>query len=175
MDATLDPLLDLRMLARYNAWANGLLYERLGAVSEDVLTAPHPGPLGGILGMLGHIHAVGLIWKAHLTGGRHGLTIRNLDPLPPLVELSGMQSTLDRWYIDFATTQSAASLAETVRFSFLDGGAGAMRRIDMLQHVVQHGSYHRGNIGTLLWAAGSRPPTMDLPVYIRDVVQRATA
>jgi len=175
MDATLDPLQDLRLLTRYNAWANGLLMERLGATPEEVLTAHHPGPLGGILGMLGHIHAVGLIWKAHLTGGQHGLAIRNHDPLPPLVELAGMQSALDRWYIDFAASQTEAALAETVRFSFLDGGPGTMRRIDMLQHYVQHGSYHRGNIGALLWGAGLRPPTMDLPVYLRDVVQRNAA
>jgi uncharacterized damage-inducible protein DinB len=144
MTTTTAPLVDLRMLTRYTAWANALLYERLATAPQDVVAVTRPGPLGGILGMLGHIHVVGLIWKAHLTGESHGFESRNFDQPRPLAELAPMQAAQDRWYIDFADREPDERLARTIHFSFVGGGPGTMRAADMLMHVVTHGSYHRG-------------------------------
>ncbi|MDP9991306.1 putative damage-inducible protein DinB [Variovorax boronicumulans] len=38
----------------------------------------------------------------------------------------------------------------------------------MVLHVVNHKIYHRGYIADLLYQVGSRPPVMDLPVFLRD-------
>ncbi len=43
-----------------------------------------------------------------------------------------------------------------------------MTRGDMLLHVVNHKTYHRGYVADRLYQAGSRPPVMDLPVFLRD-------
>jgi uncharacterized damage-inducible protein DinB len=57
---------------------------------------------------------------------------------------------------------------ESVPFTFVDGGAGIMTRGEMLLHVVNHKTYHRGYVADLLYQIGSRPPVMDLPVFLRD-------
>jgi uncharacterized damage-inducible protein DinB len=40
---------------------------------------------------------------------------------------------------------------------------------EMLQHVVNHGSYHRGQITTMLRQLGAKPPQyMDMIVFYRE-------
>lgn len=168
MTDTSAPLVDLRMLTRYNAWANRLLHEALATMPHDVLAAPRPGPLGGVLGMLGHIHVVGLIWKGHLTGEPHGFTTRNFAEQKALADLAPLQVAQDRWYVDYAQRESDERLARTIAFSFVDGGTSRMRAADMVLHIVNHGVYHRGFIADTLYACGLKPPTTDLPVYLRD-------
>jgi uncharacterized damage-inducible protein DinB len=44
----------------------------------------------------------------------------------------------------------------------------------MLQHVVNHGSYHRGQVTTMLRQLGAPPPKyMDLIVYYREKREEA--
>ena len=56
-----------------------------------------------------------------------------------------------------------------LRFTFVGGGEGAMTRGEILQHLVNHTSYHRGFVGQMFYQVPARPPTTDLPVYLRDV------
>jgi len=163
------------MLARYTAWANARLYESLARESNAVLSMDRPGRQGGILGVLGHIHVVSLIWKAHLTGRAHGFTTRRLADPVPLAELRERQSQVDDWYVAFAESRTTDGLAKDVRFLFVDGSAGAMTVEDMLLHVVNHSTYHRGYVADMLYDSGSAPPTMDLPVYVREVRARGHA
>ena len=60
-------------------------------------------------------------------------------------------------------------LAEEIAFEFVGGGAGRMTRADILFHIVNHATYHRGFVGDMLYQAGITPRATDLPVYIRDV------
>lgn len=62
-----------------------------------------------------------------------------------------------------------AELNETVRFTFVGGGEGAMTRGEILLHVVNHTTYHRGFVANLFSQIPAQPPTTDLPVFLRDV------
>lgn len=102
-------------------------------------------------------------------GKPHGFTSRNTDTQPKLEALRHAQAQIDDWYISYADGLSDAAHNEVVHFTFVDGGAGAMARGDMLLHVVNHKTYHRGYVADMLYQASSRPPTMDLPVFLRNV------
>lgn len=158
----------LARLMRYTAWANALLYDALAAAPGELVATARPGRPAGILGVLGHIQVVGLIWKGHLTGQAHGFTSRQLADPAPLPRLRDRQAELDRWYMDFAGSQSGEQLARAIDFSFVDGGRGRMSAGDMLMHVGNHATYHRGYVADMLYESGIAPPTMDLPVFIRD-------
>lgn len=159
---------DIRMLMRYNAWANARLYAALAEVPESIIEASRPGRTAGMMGTLAHIHVVDLIWQANLEGRQHGFKTRNLDHPPPLPELRTAQTSLDHWYIRYTDTEHESRLDEVVDFHFVDGSAGSLSRADMLLHVVNHKTYHRGYVADMLYESGLRPPTMDLPVFLRD-------
>jgi len=160
----------LGKLLRYTAWANEVLYQMMCTVDGDILVRPRQGRPSGALGVLGHIYVVGLIWKGHLTGQAHGFANRNLEPLPPVADLRKRQAALDAWYCSFATSLTPEQRHVPIEFRFVDGGPGTMTAEEMVLHVVNHGTYHRGYVADMLYEAGLKPPTMDLPVFIRDVV-----
>ena len=53
--------------------------------------------------------------------------------------------------------------------TLIGGNAGTMTRFEVLQHVVTHTSYHRGFVCAMFFEVPARPPTMDLPVFLREV------
>jgi uncharacterized damage-inducible protein DinB len=159
----------LQKLLRYSAWANALIYRSLADVDPDFLVQAKPGRPSGALGILGHIYVVARIWRGHLTGEAHGFLSRNLDRLPSFNELRDLQVSLDGWYSQFASELPAVRRSVTIDFKFVDGGSGTMTAEEMLLHVANHGTYHRGYIADMMYEAGLKPPTMDLPVFLRDV------
>lgn len=76
---------------------------------------------------------------------------------------------MDRWYVACADSLTDRMAGEIVRFEFVGGGQGAMTREEILLHVVNHGSYHRGFVGDMLYQVPAPSPANDLPVYLREV------
>ena len=161
-----------RMLARYNAWANKLIFEAVGGLPAGEATKPRPGLFKNMVHMLNHNYVIDRIFQAHLEGREHGYGARNTPDHPPLEELWRAQQQIDAWYIAWSDALTAAAAGEIVRFTFVGGGQGAMTRGDILLHIVNHTSYHRGFVAQMFYEVPARPPTTDLPVYLRDVAQR---
>jgi uncharacterized damage-inducible protein DinB len=152
----------LRLMMRYTAWANSRLFGTLAGLPADTPA------LAGMVKTLNHALVVDLIWKAHLEGGQHGFRERHTEQQPDLPTLRAAQADSDRWYIACADGLDAAAHDEVLQFRFVDGGAGALSRGQMLQHIVNHKTYHRGYVAQMLYGMGGKPPVMDLPVFLRD-------
>lgn len=165
----MSALRNIRMLSRHAQWANKRLHDALAQLPNEVLHVARPGRPQGMIGVLGHIYVVDLIWKAHLLGIDHGFHSRALERQTDLAELMRQQAEADQWYITHVDALPEEALGEEVHFRFVDGGPGRMRRGDILLHIVQHKTYHRGYVADMLYELGSKPPTMDLPVFLRDV------
>jgi len=43
-----------------------------------------------------------------------------------------------------------------------------MRRGDVVFHVVNHTSYHRGFVADMFFQVPARPPLTDLPIFLRE-------
>ena len=158
----------LEMLARYKAWADGRLYTALAGLSPDQLAAPTPIFAGSILRTLNHVYLMDVVWKSHLLGVPHGLATRNPEATPPLSGLRDAQRDIDAWYIDYAAAMTLAACDDVVHFTFIGGGEGVLRREDILLHVVNHTTYHRGHVTAMLNQVGVQPQATDLPVFLRD-------
>jgi uncharacterized damage-inducible protein DinB len=158
------------MLARYNAWANELIFDAVAALPEGEAVKPRPSVFKNMVHTLNHNYVIDRIFQAHLEGRPHGYAARNTAEHPPLAELRRSQQELDRWYIEWAESVPEASLDEKVRFGFVGGGEGAMTRREILQHLVNHTSYHRGFVAQMMYDIPVRPPVTDITVYLRDVL-----
>src|SRR5262249_21374796 len=101
-------------------------------------------------------------------GRAHGYTTRNPDECAPFGELWQSQAELDAWYMGYAGALAPERHGELVEFTFIGGGEGVMTRAEILQHVVNHATYHRGPVAMMLYHAGFKPPTTDLPVFLRE-------
>lgn len=157
-----------RMLARYNAWANGVMFDAVAALPPGEAEKQRVSLFKNMVHTLNHNYVIARIWQAHLEGRDHGYTARNTADYPPLPELWRVQQEVDGWYIDWSDTVTEAQLDETVRYTLIGGNAGEMTRGEILLHVVNHSSYHRGFVGDLFFQVPARAPLMDLPVYFRE-------
>jgi uncharacterized damage-inducible protein DinB len=157
----------LRMLMRYKAWADRLLFQSLARVPAVELAKPQPIVFGSLLRTLNHVHAMDEVWRAHLTGRPHGFTTRNPEDCPGFAELRAAQADMDGWYVSYSDHLDAVLCDQEVRFEFIGGNPGAMSRRDILMHVVNHGTYHRGHVADMMYGLNAQPPTTDLPVFLR--------
>lgn len=155
-----------RLFAQYRAWADRLTYDAVAALPPGEAEKPRQTLFKTMIGTLNHNYLVDLIWQAHLEGREHGFTARNLILHAELPALWAAQQAMNRWFVEWSEAQSAASLAETVRFRFVGGAEGAMTRGAMLLHVVNHATYHRGWIAEMFFEVPARNPTTDLPVFL---------
>jgi len=164
----MSQLQHLKMLTRYRAWADRLLYQSLAPLPEHALTRAQPIIFGSLLRTLHHLNAMDQVWKAHLEGVPHGFTSRNPEECPAFDALRASQFSINDWYIRFADGLDEGVCDETIRFTFIGGGDGAMSRGDILRHVVNHATYHRGHVAMMMYGLSTTVPTTDLPVYLRD-------
>src|SRR5258707_9921921 len=117
-----------RLFAQYRAWADELTYAAVAALPPGEAAKERPTLFKNMIGTLNHNYLIDRVWQAHLEGRDHGFTARNLVLHADLAELWAAPQTITRWYIDWAAAQSAASLAEQVRFRFIGGEESTMRR-----------------------------------------------
>jgi uncharacterized damage-inducible protein DinB len=164
----MSQLRHLQMLTRYRAWADRLLFQSLAALPEQALTQSQPIIFGSLLRTLHHLHAMDQVWKAHLEGVPHGYTSRNPEHCPDFNALREAQYSIDDWYIQYAGALDESACDETVHFTFIGGGEGALRRGDMLLHVVNHGTYHRGHVAMMMYGLSADVPITDWPVFLRE-------
>ncbi|MFC3152287.1 DinB family protein [Litoribrevibacter euphylliae] len=139
---------------RYKAWANQELLELVAQINKDT----YPEQLTTAVRLLNHTLVVDKIFIAHLQGLAHPFSATNTPETPTLSQLKQRIEETDAWLINYARELSPASLKEDVDFTFTDGVSGQMSRAEILDHLIIHGAYHRGNVGMLLTDCGLNRP-----------------
>ena len=75
---------------------------------------------------------------------------------------------MDWYYIDLAARLSEEDLATVIDFAFVDGGTGSMSRFEILLHLANHATYHRGFISDMLYQIPHQAGANDFTVFLRD-------
>jgi uncharacterized damage-inducible protein DinB len=154
-------------LTRYAEWADGKIYEVVARLPPQELVKPQKILFGSLIRTLEHAYAMDVVWQAHLQGREHGFTSRTPQLYSDLTDLRAAQLQLDQWYVRLAEDMSETTAREVVNFTFIGGAAGSMTRADIVLHVVNHKTYHRGHVADMLFQIPVQPPTTDLPVFLR--------
>jgi uncharacterized damage-inducible protein DinB len=161
---TLD---DLRSLYAYNEWANARFFEAVARLDESRRTAPLESSFPTVIDTLGHIVGAEWIWLSRWRG-------TNPTGVPDWLEaptLEGLRSRLSRVESEraaFLEGLSVEDLERPLAYRTLDGTAHSTRLLDLLLHLVNHSTYHRGQLTTLLRQVGGAPPATDYVVYTRQ-------
>lgn len=184
---------DVRNLYAYNRWAAERLYAKLETLSPEQFTATIASSFPSIRETLFHILAAEWIWMKRWTGESPRATAPNPNvslkswdglrsgPVPTVEELStlaqlhGFGEDVDRKRETFLATVSEDALQAPLPFSDMAGAPHAEPLVQMLQHVVNHGSYHRGQIVTMLRQLGASTPSLDMLYFYRERNQQTKA
>ena len=159
----------VKKLTGYKAWANDITFAAVKCLPEGEANKERKTRYKNMIYTLNHVYVIDCIFKAHLENKRHPYTARNTETYPPLEELWQAVKIIDQWYIDYTDSISETELLEIVNFQFVDGGEGAMSRSEIIFHVVNHGTYHRGLVSDMMYQVVVVPPANDFTVYLRDI------
>ena len=147
---------------RYSAWASQKLLDAVGALSADDLNRNIGVSHGSLVGTLGHIQFADWIWYT-----------RAIAPMDrPAETLDVMQSAwpdlLQKW-ISWADTLTDADIARVIDYKALDGKPLRTPLWQIILHVVNHATLHRGQAMAMLRQLGVKPPGTDLIYYYREL------
>jgi uncharacterized damage-inducible protein DinB len=157
---------EVHELMAYNAWANRRLFDGLGAVPADEYGRDLKTSHGGIGGTVAHIVWGEQLWLTRWQGAP-----------PPAVpqgrDLPTLAAARERWdHVEAARAAWLAAfpparLTETIAVHPTTGGEFHHTFAQMFRHFVNHSSYHRGQVVTMLRQLGHTPPNTDLILYYR--------
>lgn len=151
-------------LFRYKAWANDELLTALAGLGNwRRITVARLA-----IKALSHSYVVDRIFAAHLRRTDHPYTSANLSKMPRLEDLSADIRRSDREYIEYVSSLDRDDLTEAIDFTFTDGAPGRMSREEMLVHVINHGTGHRGQVSALMLLTSVSPAKDGFTTYLHE-------
>ncbi len=162
---------ELVTLTEFNAWAN---HRVLGAAEEltpEQFTRELGSSHGSVKETLAHILGVERVWLERLQG-ESPVTIPPAKDFADFAALKTKWAEVEAHFRGYMEELTKAELEEEVEYKTLSFGPGKNPRWQMIQHVVNHGTYHRGQVTTMLRQLGAKAVGTDLITYYRE--RRAT-
>jgi uncharacterized damage-inducible protein DinB len=154
-------------LFEYNAWANARLLTRCAELSPDQWSQDLGGSFPTVLSAVAHIVGAEWIWLRRCRGES---PTRAPDwfsnPSPPALMKALEQVEGDR--LQFLRSLTKEDLEKEIGYSLLDGSEGVLPLSTLLRHVMNHSTYHRGQIAAMLRRLNVTPPATDLLVYAAE-------
>jgi uncharacterized damage-inducible protein DinB len=147
---------------KYKAWADRRTLDAVAQMDRTV----NPATFEFVRQQLNHMVRVEELFQARLrcTPKPHPST--NTVKLPDLEELDARLSASNLWLQSYAQSLPTEKLSQTVHFRFVDGQAGTMSNEEILYHLINHGTYHRGAIGHALDLANTPRPADTYTVFV---------
>lgn len=155
----------------YTMWASSRLVVAAGALSADELTRDFGTADKSVLGTLLHIFAADRLWWRRLNQMEVLPFIRDEERRLEVLQ-SEWSAVLYDWKLWAARTSDEAFAAD-LTYTDLRGGQWTMPLWHVLNHLVNHGTHHRGQVSGFLRALGKTPPPIDVMVFCREMKQTA--
>jgi len=156
-----------RLLFAYDAWANRRSLEACASLTPEQFMQNLGSSFPSIRDTLAHIVGAQFVWLERL----HGRVPAGLLPpadFPDLASLTARSSDLQQGLSDYVSQLSAQDLAGNFEYRDLKGREHSNLLWQTLQHLANHGTYHRGQITTLLRQLGAKPVSTDLIAFYRE-------
>ncbi len=155
---------DITGLVDYGYWANARLIEVVTRLTPEQFTETVAGSYGSIRNTLVHVMSAEAGWLERCGGPKRGPQLRGED-YPTVASLVEAWRTIEANFRAFAAGLEESDLIGVIDFSLGSFGSFSLRLGEMLQHVANHGTHHRGQIALLLRALGHAPGNVDMLFY----------
>jgi uncharacterized damage-inducible protein DinB len=157
------------MMANYNEWANARLFRAAGTLTEALYSKDVGAYFRSLRGTLNHLLVADRIWMHRLTGtGEHPQKLNALlfEDLP---SLRAARVEEDRRIIAFVQSLDESAFEEMWDYRTLNGAPQRQRRREILAHLFNHETHHRGQAHAILTVLGvAEPEPLDLLIMQRD-------
>ena len=164
---------DLRLLIDYHYWARDRVLDAVSAITPEQFTRPMGNSFSSVRDTLAHICAAERIWIARLKGDKPQ-ELQKPDRLPDVDAARKEWTGLECEMREQLAKLGPEAVERTITYQDLRGNDQSDVLWQMLQHVVNHCTYHRGQITTILRQLYAAPPkSMDLIAFYRERKRKA--
>jgi uncharacterized damage-inducible protein DinB len=160
-------LQDLRTLLDYHYWARDRLLDAVDPLDAEQFTRDVGSSFKSIRDTVAHIYAAEWAWHQRFQG-QSPTALLSPDLFPDVAALRRQWLELEGRMRAFVDGLGETGVKRVIDYTLLNGQPGTSAIWQMLQHVVNHASYHRGQVTTMLRQIGAAPgKSMDLIAFYR--------
>jgi uncharacterized damage-inducible protein DinB len=156
-----------RDLLIYMLWADRTMLGAVREVAPEHLTRDAGVSFGSLLGTMAHSLCAQKVWLARFLGQRLERP-PSCDDYPDLASwIHGWEETASEIEA-FLAGLTDEQLAATITFEMRDLGVRSCPLWQAVVHLINHSTYHRGQIASLLRQMGYAPPWTDLGLWFLE-------
>jgi uncharacterized damage-inducible protein DinB len=157
----------LGRLLDYTEWANRRMIRMAATLSVDDFRRDLGSSHGGVRGTLAHMLGAEWIWLERWKGvsPTHGV---DEGEFPDILALRARWKAIEQHRHSWFDNLDEAAVSKAIRYRNLKAKAFKAPLWQLVQHLCNHSTYHRGQAVTLLRQLGARVVATDLVVFDRE-------
>src|SRR5262249_15664504 len=158
---------EIQLLYDYNAWANRRSLAAAETLTLEQFTKPLGSSFSSVRDTLAHIYGAEWVWLERFQG-------RSPSALPDVTQFQDLVSLRGRWFehevrlLAFVRGVTQSDLDCEMEYKTLKFGVYRNPLWQSMQHLINHGTYHRGQVTIMLRQLGAQPILTDLMHFYRD-------
>lgn len=157
----------IHQILDYHYWARDRLLLATDALSAEQYARPMGNSFSSIRDTLNHIYQAESLWYSRWNGVSP--TTFPSDDLPDVASLRSRWTALELKVREHVAGAGVTGLQRILQYRLMNGTEGASPLWQMVVHVVNHGTYHRGQVTTMLRQLGVAPAqSLDMITYFRE-------
>jgi uncharacterized damage-inducible protein DinB len=164
----------MRELLTFNTWADRRMIEAVSALTPEQFTKDLHSSFPSVRDTLVHIAGVEWVWLER-AWGRSPERIPDTQAIQDIGALRTYWDDVANKWQEYGKKLTQEDLDELVAYKTFSFGPGRDPRWQMLQHMVNHGTYHRGQVSTMLRQLGAKSVGTDLIIFYRERAAAAGA
>ncbi len=158
---------DIELLYAYNRWANARLLAAASLLSSELLVKDLGTSYRSVFGTLRHIAWGEWLWLARWQ--ERAATDQSPLDCEDLTTLHSRWSDIQREQTQFIAHLVPAAFKRLISYENPVGTRWTYSLQHMLQHVVNHSTYHRGQVASMLRQVGATAPATDFLLRLDEL------
>ncbi|ODA67584.1 DinB family protein [Methyloligella halotolerans] len=159
----------IEMLAGYNVWANGRVYDAVEALPDEDYRADLGAFFGSIHGTLNHLLTADYIWMRRFTG--EGPNPDRLDAIQheAFGDLRAARNAADQRIADYVAGLGENDIAGDLVYRTMSNPAEVRQPLGgLLVNFFNHHTHHRGQVHAMLTRLTGDAPSLDMILFQRE-------
>jgi uncharacterized damage-inducible protein DinB len=158
---------DTQLMFDYHYWARDRLLEAVELLTPDQFIRNMGSSFGSVRDTLAHMYSAEWAWHSRWLG-HMPTALLPFDMFPDLAAVRAAWAELEGKTRAFLTELGEDGVNRVFEYTLISGHTGATVFWQMAQHIVNHASYHRGQVVTMMRQLGAAPPKpMDMIAFYR--------
>jgi uncharacterized damage-inducible protein DinB len=156
---------DIEHLYAYDRWANAKTLDVAARLTPEQYTQHLGNSHASVRDTLAHILAADWIWLMRWRG-TSPKALFNPEDFPDMESLRAKWAEIESEQAEFINVLTDEALATVIVYTNTKGEEWAYPLGDLMQHLVNHSSYHRGQVTTMLRQLGAEAVSTDLLYFL---------